>query len=156
MPPPSTVPRWRGSWDERGLGGFGRVWLVGPQWERARRRRLRACHSGQIPGCGFGKSIRCGAPSGTSLATTTTRLTLPSFRTRCPEAPPESTNVDPAGCTWGVHVGSSPSYSVAAPDTTITRLGPEWLCQPNVPPGTTVFCRRWRSEAPFVSILACE
>src|SRR6266852_4181877 len=38
----------------------------------------------------------------------------------------------------------------------ITRLGPGWLCQPNVPPGAIVFCRTWRSETPFVLIRACQ
>src|SRR5438094_2797725 len=38
----------------------------------------------------------------------------------------------------------------------MTRLGPGWLCQPNVPPGTIVFCRTWRSVTPFVLIRACQ
>src|SRR4029453_18180484 len=83
---------------------------------------------------------------------TTTRLTAPSFRTRCPKGPGLSTNVPPTGTTSGVQVGSSPSYFVAAPDKTITKQGPGWVCQPNVPPGTTVFFTILRSEDPLVSM----
>src|SRR5436305_11250420 len=89
-----------------------------------------------------------------SLTTITTRLSVVlSFRTRCPEASPASTNVDGAWYTWGVQVGSFPSYSVAVPDLTITKLGPGWLCQPNVPPGTTAFCTTSRCEAPYASMI---
>src|SRR6478735_9868525 len=35
------------------------------------------------------------------------------------------------------------------PDLTITRLGPGWLCQPNVPPGAMTFSTMWTSVAPL-------
>src|SRR6185503_6936990 len=71
-------------------------------------------------------------------------------------ASPASTNVVPAGCTCGVQVGSFPSYSVAVPEMTITRLGPVWLCQPKVPPGATVFWMTYRCEGPLVLIMAFQ
>ena len=79
------------------------------------------------------------ALAGTKETTTVTRSTLPSFRTTCVSWP-LSTKPDPAGTTWGVQAGSSAMLNVAVPDLTITRLGPGWLCQPNVAPGWIMFC----------------
>src|SRR5262247_1601466 len=38
----------------------------------------------------------------------------------------------------------------------MTKLGPRWLCQPSAPPGGIVTCTTWRSDIPFVLILACQ
>ena len=38
----------------------------------------------------------------------------------------------------------------------MTRLGPGWLCHPNVPPGAIVFSSMWTSVAPLVLMRAFQ
>src|SRR6266496_3146720 len=96
--------------------------------------------------------MRRAAPCGTMDTTTSIRSTVPSFRTLCTSSP-ESMKPEPVSYKVGVQVGSSAWYTDAVPCRTVTILGPGWLCQPIMPPGTNVLTRLWTSTLSFVRIV---